>query len=137
MPKQTYKAHPEGEQRRRVLRELIEAVLLVPLDDKYKRKVLNDLLWKYTEADGKYNTRHRSVAASEYTSNHGLRHDHVFTKKELIGQLMEPSPTQVHQILERAIGCVVTKDEHTALSRFDRKHSGWERYRQAGIEYLS
>ena len=61
MTMEPFTAHAEGEQRRRVLRELIQAVLQNALDHKYKRKVLSDLIWKYTEADGKYKTRQQRI----------------------------------------------------------------------------
>lgn len=131
--------HPQADAKRRAIVHLIETVIAVdgeaPLPY-YKRRLLDTLLWKYTEADGKYNTRHRSVAANGRASNAGLRHDDVFTKRELIEQLMSARPAQIPRILESAIGCVVTSDEHTKLSGFDGVHSGWERYRQAKIEYL-
>ncbi len=147
MPKQirleSYKAHPEGEQRRRALRDLIEEVLLGPLDDEYKRKVLSDLLWKYTEADGKWNTRHRSVAAAEaeFTTlkalKEALRHDHVTSRSELVSRLIASPPKQVSSILADAIACLVTVDEHKRLCRFDKTHPGWSKYAQATVKYHS
>jgi hypothetical protein len=134
-----YYPHPEADAKRKAIVQLIETVMAAkgeaPLPY-YKRKLLDTLLWKYTEADGKYNTRHRSVAANGCTSNDGLRHDHVFTRKELIDQLMGAKSAQIPKILENAVGCVVTNDEHTKLSGSDKTLSGWERYRHAKIEYM-
>jgi hypothetical protein len=50
----------------------------------------------------------------------------------MIDALMQAKPEDIEEILKNAVGCTVTKEEHTLLERF--KHlDGWERYRQAGI----
>lgn len=62
-----------------------------------------------------------------------IRHEHVFTRKSLVEEMLA-RPEKVEEILrEKAIACVVTKDEHVRLTRFDKTHSGWDRYRAAGI----
>jgi hypothetical protein len=43
------------------------------------------------------------------------------------------SPEAVTRILNKAVGCIVTKAEHDKLRQFERDFDGWERYRQAGI----
>lgn len=42
---------------------------------------------------------------------------------------------EVDGILKDAVGCVVTRDEHTRLKAFDQEY-GWERYRKAGLRVM-
>ena len=98
----------------------------------HRRECLSIALWKYTEAEGlsKHKTRFRSKASLAAPSD--LRHDHVFQRANMIDALMQAKPEDIEEILKNAVGCTVTKEEHTLLERF--KHlDGWERYRQAGI----
>jgi hypothetical protein len=112
------------------------AVSSPDLFDKYRSELLDNVLWLVTVApSGKYGTRFRSRAAVEDPAAQ-LRHEHVYTRRTLIRQMMA-DPSCIEQIIrERAIGCVVTKDEHRRLTPFDRSHEGWDRYREAGIEVL-
>jgi hypothetical protein len=50
----------------------------------------------------------------------------------MVKVLMEASPEAVDEILKKAVGCTITKDEHDLLGRFQHL-DGWERYRRAGI----
>ena len=112
------------------------AVSSPDLFDKYRRELLNNVLWLVTVApSGKYGTRFRSRAAVE-DPNAQLRHEHVYTRHSLIEQMMAEPDAIERVIRERAIGCVVTRDEHRLLTQFDKTHDGWERYRAAGIEVL-
>ncbi len=61
-----------------------------------------------------------------------LRHEHVFQRSKMIADLEQAAPHEVDKILESAIGCTVTVEEHTRLSEIDKEY-GWERYRKAGI----
>jgi hypothetical protein len=50
----------------------------------------------------------------------------------MIEALLQAKSEDVDEILRNAVGCTVTKEEHTLLEQF--KHlDGWERYRQAGM----
>jgi hypothetical protein len=93
------------------------------------------LLWKLTEAEGgKYGTRFKSSGAAGCEDKKKLRHDHVFQRKRMVAALMKAAPDEVDKILETAVGCIVTVEEHDLLSsKFDKKCDGWERYRRAGI----
>jgi hypothetical protein len=67
-----------------------------------------------------------------------LQHEHVCDRRGLIDELLA-SPDDADFILERAIGCVVTKAEHlsvTALSRRRPDLNGWERYKEASIDVM-
>lgn len=87
--------------------------------EEHKKVLISRMLWKITEAHGKYNTRYCSVKALK-GSQDDRRHDHVWTRK------------QIH----RAIGCTVTKSEHDKLTGFDTLCDGWDRYKRAGIAVL-
>jgi hypothetical protein len=50
----------------------------------------------------------------------------------MIAALEKATPHEVDGILKIAIGCTVTIEEHTRLSKFDKEY-GWKRYRKAGI----
>jgi hypothetical protein len=111
----------------------IEGCLSLPILERHKRDIISGMLWKITEARGKYTTRHRSRAAMEFGAK--VQHEHVFTRKDLT-DLIIAEPDRAREILRDAIGCVVTVDEHRRLSRVDRAIRGWDRYAAAGIEVV-
>ena len=89
------------------------------------------LLWKITEAESpKHKTRFQSQGALGDRTR--LRHEHVFQQKQMIAALEKAAPHEVDDLLKSAIGCTVTIEEHTLLSKFDEEY-GWARYRKAGI----
>lgn len=51
----------------------------------------------------------------------------------MIEALLKAEPSAVDCILQDAVGCIVTADEHDRLKVFDGEY-GWERYRKAGLE---
>jgi hypothetical protein len=124
-----FQRHRSAEERKR------SAVILAKLPGlllEHRRECLGIALWKYTEAEGvsKHKTRLRSEGSLADPSD--LRHDLVFQRANMIDALLRAKPEDVDSIIQGAVGCTVTNDEHTRLDRF--KHlDGWERYRQAGI----
>ena len=53
----------------------------------------------------------------------------------MIEALIRAGEKGVEEIIKHAVGCTITKVEHTRLNEF--KHlDGWERYRPAGIEVI-
>jgi hypothetical protein len=98
--------------------------------------LIDILLWRITEADGKYNTRHKTTGALACTDKSQLRHEHVYQRSKMITTLVRAEPGEVDTILKDAIGCTVTEDEHALLLEFDGLY-GWERYRQAGIVVMN
>jgi hypothetical protein len=132
----TFKPHHLGETRRRSLAVLIELLLankgLPDVLEKHIRDLLDTALWKYTEADGKYKTRYQSAGALQCKDESQLRHEHVYPRSKLIDALMR-KPEESDQTLILALGCTVTNDEHGRLTPFDKKHKGWDRYRQAAV----
>jgi hypothetical protein len=95
----------------------------------HKKKLLDIVVWIVTEASGKYNTRY--VSGAVYDGGDPIRHEHVFPRKYLVEQMLE-KPGTILQVLDNAIGCLVTKDEHHLLTNMSAG-AGWDRYYQAGI----
>ncbi|HWG21741.1 MAG TPA: hypothetical protein VG225_14515 [Terracidiphilus sp.] len=136
----TFKTHPRAEDRKRSATALIELLLANKTPEilsEHLREVLKILLWKITEADGKYDTRYQSNGALECKDQKQLRHDHVYPCKRMIGALIQAKPEEWQEILRDAVGCTVTVDEHRLLSTFDEKYDGWERYRKAKLRVIN
>jgi hypothetical protein len=53
----------------------------------------------------------------------------------MIALLIKARPDEVDRILQDAVGCTVTNEEHRLLKRFDGEY-GWERYRKAGLTVI-
>jgi hypothetical protein len=100
---------------------------------KHKRELIPTVLWKITEAEGKYRLRFRSAGALTCKQANQLRHEHVFTRKQLTHELLH-HPRAIKRILTKCLACVVTKAEHTKLNRVPSAVQGWARYRKAGIK---
>jgi hypothetical protein len=131
-----FKLHPQSEERKRSAVTLIKYLLaekkpeVVPA---HYGELLSTFLWKVTEADScKYKTRFQTQGALGCSDKANLRHEHVFQRSKMIAALEKAAPHEVDDILKDAIGCTVTVEEHTRLSKFDEEY-GWERYRKAGI----
>jgi hypothetical protein len=112
----------------------IKGILPLEIINEHKRTHLSRMIWAITEAHGKYKTRFRSQGVLT-APDCKIQHEHVFTRKELISEIMK-NPESCERILENAVACVVTEEEHRALTTVGREHpnlKGWDRYRQAGI----
>ena len=98
------------------------------------RELLTVLLWKLTEAEShnKYSTRYQTEGAMACRATSKLRHEHVYQRKQMIARLLNAKPEEVDGILENAVGCTVTIDEHARLAEWDDEY-GWDRYRKAGL----
>lgn len=96
--------------------------------EKHKREMLSDMIWKISEANGRWNTRYFSEGVLN-DDDTKLQHEHVVTRKQIIDQLLE-NPEKYKTILKKVAACVVTTDEH---QRLNNSESGWERYKQSGI----
>lgn len=95
----------------------------------HKKKLLNELIWKITEADGKYKTRFISEGVKK---GYGpIQHEHVIPRKELIRQILR-RPKNIERILNNAVACLVTKKEHQSLTKLSSGKK-WGRYRSIGI----
>lgn len=119
-------------------KELANLVLQnATLLEKHRKSILSQVQWFISEADGKHKTRYRSKRVVELATNNPrstekINHEHVFTRKEITVQLLK-EPHKVDELLDMVLGCIVTKAEH---DRMNAKFSGWERYKNAGIEVL-
>jgi len=114
---------------------LVEATLALSILDAHKRGVINGMLWSITEARGKCTTRFRSTAALAAPKGTKLQHEHVIPRKELIDAIMK-EPSRARELLNTAVACTVTVEEHQRLSEITRKQpslTGWQRYAAAGI----
>ena len=106
----------------------VRAILPLDLYPSHKKELLSACIWKITEADGKLKTRYWSKGALS-AQRKDLRHEHVIERKELIARLL--SDEDVDSVLESAIACIVTKQEHITLTRSAK--SGWDRYKDCEI----
>jgi hypothetical protein len=102
------------------------------------RRTLDRCIWEYTKADGKYKTRWRSRGALGVSDRSRLTHEHVVPRKILVDRMMA-KPERVADIMEQALGCVVTREDHKRLTDATRANpslEGWDRYDAAGVEVV-
>jgi len=105
--------------------------------DIHLHRLLGELIWKLTEAEGKRNTQYWSRAAVSCTEERQLCHEHVITKQDLIDQLLRAEPWEAEKILGQAVACTVTLDEHKQLSKCDKRAKGWNRYDLAKVDVIN
>lgn len=97
-----FKSHPRAENRRGSAVTLIKLLLANKTPEvlpEHLRELLDTMLWKITEADGKYKTRHQSHSALQCSDKRLLRHDHVYPKEKMIDALLNAKPEEVDGIL--------------------------------------
>jgi hypothetical protein len=121
--------------------------------EKQFKEIISTLLWKHTEAYGKYKgckywslgaieslKRHNNkvVTNKSVDPTHALRHEHLFPRKqtiELLLSLDDVNKNSIHNILKLNIGVVVTVEEDSRLSKLGNKENPWQRYIDAGIQW--
>ena len=114
---------------------IIKAVLKLNISNYMKRKVIGTMIWNITGANGKYELPFISVLAKE-NPNLKVNHEHIFRKKILVDEILL-NPDNLENILENAVACVVTLEEHNRLNQADKENpkiDGWERYNLAKIK---
>jgi hypothetical protein len=134
-------------------RRRLAANTLTPVNDRHLRELCSLLLWKYSEAAGKYRgCRYWSVGALASKQKHGrlvtsklrygedaLRHEHLFPRQQQIAALFEieePTAEEVRARLDQLnIGVVVTEGEHRRLEKHGEETDPWNRYRKAGLAW--
>ena len=135
----THAPHRLADARRKSAIALVKTILCLNDPDVlpvHRRELLTVLLWKVTEAESsKYRTRFRSEGALACTDPKQLRHEHVFQRAKMIDELLKAEPSEVGEILAKAVACTVTLGEADCLAK-QGEHYGWERYRRAGIVVL-
>jgi hypothetical protein len=112
----------------------IKGILTLQIMDEHKKTLISRMIWAITEAHGKYKTRFRSGGVL-MTADCKIQHEHVYPRKELIDEIME-APENCDRILENAVACVVTEEEHRLLTKISKENAdlnGWDRYKKAGI----
>jgi hypothetical protein len=116
------------------VRLLVEAEGLYPA---HRKEFVKLALWMVTTAEaGKFNTRYRSRASREPGAT--IQHNHVDERAKMADRLIA-HPDELDSILDLAVGCVVTKEEHARLTQVSRQQpelDGWDRYVAAGIEVV-
>jgi hypothetical protein len=133
--------HPHTEVRIRSATAVIRALLQLgdALYIRHRTRFLTNCLWQITQAEGRdqYDLRYRSLA-SRTAPRKELRHEHVYRRKDMIRDLID-HPDSIDDIVAKAIGCVVTKAEHTRLDKVDRESpevDGWRRDQLAEIDVI-
>ena len=82
---------------------------------RHKKKILSEVLWFISEADGKYTTRFRSaevvrLAREEPTSLTRIQHEHVFPRKKVTERILKDSnrllacPSLLDDLLDETVG---------------------------------
>jgi hypothetical protein len=97
-----------------------------------KREMLDRALWLVAELSGDFAPRHRSDGVLR-TLGVKIQRDHVFPRSNLIADILN-GQEPLQQIVERAVCCLVTEDEHRRLSLAPPEAVGWDRYRIAEVE---
>jgi len=109
----------------------IQAILQLDVLERHKDELLSLMIWKITEAEGKYRLRYCTEGALRDPSAK-KQHEHVYSRSWLIGQL-KANPDRVQEVLQHAFGCVITVPEHQRLNRAPKDLIGWDRYRATGV----
>lgn len=100
--------------------------------EKHKKNLLDEIVWKATEAAGKSKSDTRYVSETVYNGDGSIEvhFEHVDQKSIVIKNLLN-RPKEIKDTLYNAKVCTVTREEHKLLPN-DR--DGWERYKAAGIQ---
>ena len=92
---QTFETYPQAEGRRTSAATLAKMLLANRKPEvltAHYRALLNTLLWKITEANGKYKTQFKSQGAIDCPDKNRLRHDHVYQRQKTIDLLIKAKP---------------------------------------------
>ena len=133
-----FEPHPDADARKRSAVALVKYLLAnknPEILDEHRCELLRRvLLFKITEAESpKFETRFRSQEALNCDKTKiKLRHDHVYQRSKMVAELKQAEPDEVDRILAKAVGCTVTEEEHSRLSKF-KEYDGWARYQKAEI----
>lgn len=129
--------YAEGENLQVKLNQIAKLLEQISGSDLYpagKKRMLNHAIWLVTEASGNFKGRYRSKTVVEKLGQ-PIQRDHVVPRAKLVEELLRPN-CDARSIVDRSYCCTVTKAEHEELKRFDKLHSGWDRYQAASIEVI-
>ncbi len=124
------------------------ALLILSHDEllyKHRKKMLSEVLWLISEADGKYSTRYRSkevvrLAREVPDCEEPIHHEHVNPRKKVTEFILSQQkrflkhPRSLEKLLDETVGCVVTRREHDNLMK---SGDGWERYKNVPVLDMS
>lgn len=150
----TYRKHLIARYQRRTNAESVIASakklahLLLSSDEllpQHRKKMLKEVVWLITEADGKYSTRYRSkevvrLAEETPTCDVKIQHEHVYPRAAIADEILARKdefsrhPNKLDQLLDEAVGCVVTIAEHRELLK---NQKGWKRYKNVAVLDMS
>lgn len=110
---------------------LIDSIRQMEIGTPLKKRMLVHAIWEIAKASGNFCSRYRS---DRVIQNPGFRiqRDHIFKKSTLVEELLSPTP-DIDRVMEQALCCIVTRDEHERLHGIDVNFDGWDRYRDARI----
>jgi hypothetical protein len=113
----------------RAARIAVETEDLLPA---IRREWLNSALWGATNFRQKYDQRYRSASVEDGAPRPTWRHEHVVPRRWMADSIRKHLERE-RDIIALAVACVITTEEHAALTAFDRSHFGWDRYLAAGV----
>ena len=131
---QPFTASPKANDKIHSAIKIAKAIVGIDILEQHKKKILTEVQWLISEANGKYTTRFRTEGALS-DGNDSIQHEHVFPRKKLSLRILG-NPSNIEKYLKDVIGCVVTVNEHDMLSKAEKSNpelDGWERYKAAGI----
>jgi hypothetical protein len=131
-----YRPRRDADERRASARELIRAILDAPgILPSHRKEFVGLALWKVTMSDT-FNDglRYRSVGALEQPGAK-LQHEHVYRRERMAAALIA-QPDRIDELLPKAVGCLVTVEEHRRLGQVGDHVDGWERYARAGVSVI-
>ena len=110
----------------------------------HRKKILKEVLWLISEADGKYRTRYRSaevvrLACEVRDCEVPIQHEHVYPRASVADRMLRErdellrDPEKLEVLLDQTIGCVVTRAEHAKL----KSGEGWARYKDVRVLDMS
>jgi Mg-chelatase subunit ChlI len=112
----------------------VEKVWELNVNPEIKKIIFNELIWKLTEIDGKYNTKYRSEEAKDIKDKKQLHHEHIISRKKLKEELVNAeNKNELRKILDKSESCVITRKEHEKLNH---KKEGKSKYGEAGIKLV-
>ena len=126
-----FKARVDLDQRLAEIVMVIAAIRTLEIHAVTKREMIDRALWLVAELSGNFSPRYRSDSALRMLGAK-IQRDHVFPRSTLIALILE-GKEPLRDIIDRAVCCLVTVEEHSRLSIAPPEVIGWERYRFADV----
>lgn len=110
---------------------ILEAIRPLNILPSAKREMLDRAFWLVAELSGDFSPRYRSDDVLCKLGSK-IQRDHIFPRASLIAAILEGTEP-LHDIISRAVCCLVTKDEHHRLKIAPPEAVGWDRYKTVDI----